>query len=95
MKKNGGGTPVVPALFPFVSPCLTLPDPPVPHLVFSMDGVVWWVVDAFEVVVAVGDVAVTGDAGYAGWVTFSSPDPTPDITRPRDPTSTRQTRTGH
>ena len=79
MKKNGGGAPVVPALFPFVSPCLTLPDPPVPHLVFSMDGVVWWVVDAFEVVVAVGDVAMTGDAGYAGWVTgdifVTRPDP--------------------
>ena len=40
---------------------------------------VWWVVDVFEVVVAVGDVAVTGDAGYAGWVTgdifVTRPDP--------------------
>ena len=59
----------MPALFPFVSPCLTLPNPPLPHLVFSIDGVVWWVVDVFEVVVAVGDVAMTGDAGYARWVT--------------------------
>ena len=31
-----------------------------------------------------------------GWrVTIMSPVPTPDVTRPRDPASTRQTRTGH
>jgi len=31
---------------PLVSPCLTMPDPPVPHLVFSMDGgVEWWLVE--------------------------------------------------
>ena len=44
-----------------------------------MDGVVWWVVDAFEVVVAVGDVAVTGDTRYARWVMgdniITRPDP--------------------
>src|SRR6266508_6590908 len=35
--------------------------------------------------------------GVTGWcrVTLTLPVPTPDITRPRDPASTRPTRTGH